>query len=567
MSSKPPLSIVHHNRLAGEDADLRAPLVLAGEPHSAATWVRFGSFCLWPMQRLLLQDNQPVHLGSRALDILIALLERPGALVGKDELMARVWPKTFVEPANLTVHIAALRRALGDGRDGNRLLINIPGRGYRFVAPVTVSDQFKPSFPEASVAGQCHNLPARVTRLIGRRDIVVRLSALITHHRSLTVVGPGGIGKSAVALAVAREAATSYRDGTWWIDLAARENPQDVARAVASVLGLELDREKSLTNLLRALRDKEMLLVLDTCEHAVAAVANLVAAVLREAPGVHVLATSREPLCTEGERLCRLAGLESPPAHCASAERARRFPAVELFLERTAAGIGEFALSDADAAAVSDICNTLEGLPLAIELAARRVSSLSIAAVAAGLKHPLRLLTAGYRTGPARQQTIRAALDWSHGLLTDRQQVVLRRLSVFSGEFSLQDTVAVISDQGRPDCPMVDEVIELVSKSLIASEVRETQPRFRLSHVTRAYALEKLRESGELDAIARRLTDDSKASMRRPAAVPMLNGATSAIASEEKEKSHARGRPRYAMQPTQRPERGTPQYRGTAHGY
>jgi predicted ATPase/DNA-binding winged helix-turn-helix (wHTH) protein len=565
VSSKPPLSIVHHDRLAGEETDPRAPLVPAGESHSAATLIRFGSFCLWPMQRLLLQDNQPVRLGSRALDILIALLERPGALVGKDELIARVWPKTFVEPANLTVHISALRRALGDGRDGNRLLINIPGRGYRFVAPVTVSDQFKPSFPETSVAGQCHNLPARLTRLIGRRDIVVRLSAQIIRDRSLTVVGPGGIGKTAVALAVAREVATSYADGTWWIDLAARGNPQDVGGAVASVLGFERDREKSVTNLVTALRDKEMLLVLETCEHAVAAVADLVAAVLRNAPGIHVLATSREPLCTEGEQLCRLAGLESPPAHCASAERARRFPAVELFLERTAAGIGEFALSDADAAAVSDICNTLEGLPLAIELAARRVSSLSIAAVAAGLKDPLRLLTAGYRTGPARQQTIRAALDWSHGLLTDKQQVVLRRLSVFSGEFSLQDAAAIVSDQARPDCPMVDEVTELVSKSLIASGVSETQPRFRLSHVTQAYALEKLGESGELDAIARRLTDDSKAPMRRAAAVSMLNAALSAIEPEEKERSHGPGRARYAVHPRQRPERGTLQYRDTAH--
>ena len=549
MSSKPPLSIVDHDRSAGEGTDPRAPLVAAAEPHSTATLIRFGSFSLWPMQRLLLQDNRPVHLGSRALDILIALLERPGDLVGKDELMARVWPKTFVEPANLTVHITALRRALGDGRDGNRFLINIPGRGYRFVAPVTVSGQFKPSFSATSVAGQCHNLPARVTRLIGRRDIVVRLSALITHHRSLTVVGPGGIGKTAVALAVAREVATSYRDGSWWIDLAARGNPQDVAGAVASVLGLELDREKSLTKLLTALRDKEILLVLDTCEHAVAAVADLVAAVLREAPGVHVLATSREPLCTEGEQVCRLAGLESPPAHCANAERARRFPAVELFLERAAAGIGEFALSDADAAAVSDICNTLEGLPLAIELAAHRVSSLSIAAVAAGLKQPLRLLTAGYRTGPARQRSMRAALDWSHGLLTDKQQVVLRRLSVFSGEFSLQDAAAIVFNQARLDCPMVDEVTELVSKSLIASKVRETQPRFRLSHVTRAYALEKLGESGELDAIARRLTDDSKAQMRRAAAVSMLNGGPSAIARDEKERSRAPGRTRYALHP------------------
>ncbi|WP_048709967.1 ATP-binding protein [Microvirga massiliensis] len=565
MSSKTPLSIIDHDQSAGEGTDPRPASVSAVESHSAATPISFGPFRRSPMQRLLLQDNQPVHIGSRALDILIALLERPGDLVEKNELMARVWPKTFVEPGNLTVHITALRRVLGDGRDGNRFLINIPGRGYRFVAPVTVSDQFKPSLPVASVTGWGHNLPARVTRLIGRSDIVARLSAQITRDRFFTVVGPGGIGKTAVALAVAGEVAATYRDGTWWIDLAARENPRHVADAVASVLGLELDREKSPANLVTALRDKQMLLVLDTCEHAVAAAADLVATILRDAPGVHVLATSREPLHTEGEQLCRLGGLESPPAHCTTAEQAHRFPAVELFLERTAASIGEFALSDADAAAASDICDTLDGFPLAIELAAHRVGSLGIAAVAAELKQPLRLLTAGYRTGPARQQTIRAALDWSHGLLTDQQQIMLRRLSVFSGEFTLQDAAGIVSDQARPDCPMVDKVAELVSQSLITSEVRETQPRFRLSHVTRAYALEKLEESGDLDAIARRLSDNAKVAIKRPSAAPMLNGAPSAVAPHGKERSPARCGTRYVAHPMQRRERGTLQYRRTVH--
>jgi predicted ATPase/DNA-binding winged helix-turn-helix (wHTH) protein len=521
-------------------------LVPAAQPLSAAASTRFGSFCLWPEQRLLLQDKQPVHLGSRGLDILIALLERPGDLVGKDELMARVWPDTFVEPNNLTVHIAALRRALGDGREGNRFLINIPGRGYRFVAPVTASAQ-RATSRAASVAAQSHNLPAKVKRLIGRDDTVSRLSTQVISNRFFTVTGPGGIGKTAVALAVAEKVAASYRDGTWWIDLVGSENSQQVTGAIASVLGLELDREKSSANLVTVLRDKQMLLVLDTCEHAVAAVAGLVAAILREAPGVHILATSREPLNAEGEQLCRLTGLDRPPAHCASAKRAHGFPAVELFLERTAAWIGEFALTDAHAAAVSGICDTLDGHPLAIELAARRASSLGIATVAAGLKQPLRLLTAGYRTGPARQQSMRAALDWSHGRLTDKQQAVLRRLSVFSGEFSLQDAAAIVSDQARPDSLMVDEVIELVSKSLIVSEMREAQPRFRLDHVTRAYALEKLRESGELDTMARRLTGGSKAPVRRLAVVPELNRASSAIAPEKEQRSLAPGRRKYAV--------------------
>ncbi len=498
MSSRRAISVVSDFQPARAGTPSRALLPLAPEPQSAATSIRFGSFCLWPVQRLLLQDNKPVHVGSRALELLVVLLERPGDLITKQELMARVWPNTFVEPANLTVHIAALRRVLGDGRDGNRFLINIPGRGYRFVAPVTVSDQFR----TISAAGQRHNLPARVTRLIGRDDIVSRLSAQITRDRLLTVVGPGGIGKTAVALTVAEQVAANFRDGVWWIDLAAHDNPQLIAGAVASTLGLE-GPEKSLANLVTSLRDKQMLLVLDDSEHMVGAVACLVAAVLRDAPGVHVLATSCEPLHTEGERLCRLPGLESPPSDCASAEQALRFPAVELFVERSVAAVGDFGFDDPEAAAVANICNTLNGIPFAIELAAKRVSSLGIDGLAAGLADPLGLLTNGHRTAPGRQQSMRATLDWSHALLTERQQIVLRRLSIFSGEFTLQDAAAVIIDQGGSRCPF--EVTELVTKSLIISDVAELQPRFRVPYITRAYGLEKLRESGEYEGVEQRL--------------------------------------------------------------
>jgi predicted ATPase/DNA-binding winged helix-turn-helix (wHTH) protein len=522
MSSKPALSIVDRHQSTREDTAPRASLTPATSQILAASSICFGAFCLWPVRRLLLQDNQPVRIGSRALDILIALLERPGDLVTKGELMARVWPNTFVEPANLTVHIAALRRALGDGRDGNRFLINIPGRGYRFVAPVTLSEQFKPSLRTTAAGGARHNLPAKVTALIGRRDIVGRLSSQIARDRFLTVVGPGGIGKTAVALAVAEEVAANYRHGTWWIDLAASENPQHIAGTVASVMGLEPDHEKFSASLVTALRDKEMLLVLDTCEHVVAAVADLVAVVLREAPGVHVLATSREPLHTAGERLVRLGGLESPPADCASAERALEFPAIELFIERATATLGEFALNDADATAVSDICRTLDGIPLAIDLVARRVDSLGIAELAAALEAPQFLLNTGYRTGPVRQQTMRASLDWSHDLLTAKQQVVLRRLSIFPREFTLHDAVAVASDGDQPDCDIIDEISELVAKSFIASDTREAQPRFRLTHVTRTYALEKLRESAEFDATARHLADYLKAPARRSATARKL---------------------------------------------
>jgi predicted ATPase/DNA-binding winged helix-turn-helix (wHTH) protein len=530
MSSGTALAIVSRDQAVGEGAAPLAPTTRVAEAQSDATSIHFGAFYLWPLRRLLMLDNRPVPIGSRALEILIALVEQPGALVTKQELMARVWPNTFVEPANLTVHIAALRRALGDGRDGNRFLINIPGRGYRFVAPVIVLDQFKPSLRETSSAGQSQNLPARVTRLIGRNDIVARLSAQITRDRVISVVGPGGIGKTAVALSVAEEAAGSFRHGAWWIDLAGAENAEHVVAGVASVLGLESGREALSTNLVTVLRNKEILLVLDSCEHVVAAVASLVAAILREGPGVHVLATSREPLHTQGEQLCRLAGLQSPPVHCASAEQALRFPAVELFVERATASVATFAFDDADAAALSEICSTLDGFPLAIELAARRVGSLGIAQLSAGLGQPQVLLTAGYRTGPPRQRTMRASLDWSYDLLTNKQQIALRRLAVFQGEFGLYDAARVVSDQVLPELDAVDQIAELVAKSLITSEMKAAQPRFRLTNVTRAYALEKLRESGELDATAR-LVECLKANVKRVSAVDTLSGPLSAVTS------------------------------------
>jgi len=335
MSSGTAPAIASHSLAVGEGAVSLAPTTRDTEAQSLATSIRFGAFHLWPLRRLLMLDNQPVQIGSRALEILIALVEQPGALVTKQELMARVWPNTFVEPANLTVHIAALRRALGDGRDGNRFLLNIPGRGYRFVAPVAFLEQFKPSDRGTSAAAQNYNLPARVTRLIGRNEIVARLSAQITRDRVVAVVGPGGVGKTAVALTVAEEAAPGFRHGAWWIDLASAENAQHVVAAVASVLGLGSDRENLSASLATVFRDKEMLLVFDSCEHVVSAVASLVAAILREGPGVHVLATSREPLYTEGEQLCRLSGLESPPVPCVSANEALSFPAVSSALRQT----------------------------------------------------------------------------------------------------------------------------------------------------------------------------------------------------------------------------------------
>jgi predicted ATPase/DNA-binding winged helix-turn-helix (wHTH) protein len=468
----------------------------------------FGSFRLLPAQRLLLECGKPLRLGSRALELLIVLVERHGELVSKEELMARVWPNTFVEAANLTVHVAALRRTLGDGRDGNRFLINIPGRGYRFVAPVKITEDEALSPLRSGEVKPTHNLPASVNRLIGRDDIVTGLVAQLSRDRCLTIVGPGGIGKTSVAVAAAQEMIANYAHGVWLIDFAAISDPLLVPTALATVLELEIGAEDPLRELIATFRNKQMLFVLDNCEHVVVAAADLAAGILRGAPSVQILATSREPLRTDGERVHRLPPLQSPPvATGISADKALRFPAVQMFVERAAAALGEFVLSDEDAPIVANICRRLDGIPLAIEFAAARVNCFGIGGLAARLDDRLRLLTGGARTALPRQQTMRATLDWSYDLLTEAQQMVLRRIAVFSGDFTLRAADFVISDDPGLCNHIVDHVAELVTKSLVVAEMGDAEPRLRLLETTRAYALAKLIESGEFDAIAPRYAE------------------------------------------------------------
>ena len=462
--------------------------------------VSFGPFRLLPTQRLLLEGEKPLRLGSRALDILIALVEHPGELVSKKELMARVWPDTVVEEGNLKVHISALRRTLADDRNGRRYLATIPGRGYRFVAPVAFADEARP----AAVPKRLHNLPASLTRLIGRADTVASLAGALPPQRFLTIVGPGGIGKTSVALAIAEALLANYKGGVWLVDLALVGDPSRVPAALAAALGVESDAETPLPGLLTLLGNKQMLLVLDNCEHVIEAAAALAVSVLKGAPGVHILATSREPLRAEGEQMHRLAPLETPPAWLQlNAAEALTFPAVQLFVER-AAVTGDGALSEGDAPLVVDICRKLDGIPLAIEMAAARVDGLGIEGVASHLDDRLRLLTSGRRTAVARHHSMSAALDWSYRLLTSSEQSVLRRLAIFADAFTLRAATAVAADTSGAENEIVDEVTGLVAKSLVAAERDRTGPRFRLLETTRAYLLRKLAESDESELIAQR---------------------------------------------------------------
>jgi predicted ATPase/DNA-binding winged helix-turn-helix (wHTH) protein len=464
----------------------------------------FGSFRLLPDQRLLKEGDKPVRIGSRTLDLLIALVDRPGELVRKEELVALVWPNTHVAPCNLSVHIARLRQILGDGRDGNRFVINIPGRGYRFVADVTTDIESSPPLAVDAV----HNLPALFTQLIGREDAMADLVLQLKQHRLLTVVGPGGIGKSSVAQAVARELVARFRDGVWLIDLEPLTDPQLLPSALRSAFGLETREEASIQRVIANLRDKSMLLLLDNCAHLVTAAARLAEAVLRDAPGVQVLATSCEPLRILGEQVYRLPPLECPPASAQpTVDAVLRFPAVRLFVERACNLRGEFELSNADAPLVASICRRLDGIPLAIKSAAAGVSFLGLQGLSESLDDSLGLPTNISRSASQRQHSMRATLDWSYGLLTEPERLVLRRLSIFPREFTLRAAGAVISDEGRPHVHIIPLISELVKKSLVVAETGGAEPRLRLLHPTRAHAFAKLAESGELDAVKRRFAE------------------------------------------------------------
>jgi DNA-binding winged helix-turn-helix (wHTH) protein len=381
-------------------------------PLSAERTFRFGSFRLIPSQRLLLDSETQVRLGSRALDVLIALLERPGELVSKEELITRVWGSTNVVEGNLKFQVAALRRALGDGRDGRRYLATSPRQGYRFVAGVTVTNDVAPSAPQPAALTYQHNLPGLITPLIGRSDLIAKFVDLLPRQRLLTATGPGGIGKTSVAVAVAERLIGAYKDGIWLVDLTQLADPTLVRSAVAAAIGAKVNPTDPLAGLVTTLRERRMLLVLDNCAHVIDAVASLVVAILRGAPRVHIIATSREPLRVEGEHVQRLRPLESPPASAElAAAEALRFPAVQLFVERVAESTGEFELRDEDAFIVGEICRKLDGIPLAIEFGAARVGVLGVRGLAARLEDRLRVLTSGRRTALAHHRT--CAPRWS----------------------------------------------------------------------------------------------------------------------------------------------------------
>lgn len=464
---------------------------MACTPDPTAASFAFGPFELIPERQLLLKDQAPVRIGGRALDLLTVLVQRSGDLVSKRELLARAWPDTVVEECNLKVNMSALRRALGEGSDGEPYIATVTGRGYRFIAPV-------------QVGGRQHNLPTSTTRIVGRAEAIEATRQELAQSRLVSIVGAGGIGKTTVALAVAEHCVGSYRDGVWLVDLTPLNDPVLVANGVAAAIGLSAHSPNMLAALCRFLRDRTMLLVLDNCEHIVDAVATCANRILADAPGIRILATSREPLGVKGERVRRLPGLGTPPAssHLKAVE-ALAFPAVQLFVDRASDRRETFRLSDADAPLVAELCRRLDGLALAIELAATRTDAFGIGELLDQLDDRFRLLE-GHRAGPQRHRTLRATIDWSYDLLSASERAVMRRLSTFAGAFTLASACAVAAGDGIDRPTVIEDLANLVAKSLVSAEAREIEVEYRLLDTTRSYASEKLAADDEFDDARRR---------------------------------------------------------------
>jgi predicted ATPase len=440
---------------------------------------RFDRIEVRPAQRQLLVDGQPAPLGARAFDLLLALIEHRDRVVSKNELLDLVWPGLVVEENNLQVQVSTLRKVMGP-----KAIATVPGRGYRF----TLVGEAAPAAADGRIAPRSPALPQRRQSMVGRDDDLAALLSLLDAHALVTLVGPGGIGKTTLAHAAARARAGTWADGCTWVELAALTDGQLIAGSIAQALDLQLSPGGDTTAaLVAALKPMALLLVIDNAEHLADALACIVTAVLRDAPGVRLLVTSQTPLRVQGEQLLRLEALAVPPVGSTLAEAAS-CGAVALFAERASAADRRFALNADNLPHVLEICRRLDGLPLALELAAARVPLLGVRGVAERLDDRFKLLAGGSRSAPTRQQTLQAALEWSLALLPETEQQLFPKLGVFAGGFTLALASDVLAGDGLDEWALIDTLATLAEHSLLSVSGGEV-PRYALSETARAYAL------------------------------------------------------------------------------
>ena len=465
--------------------------------------LQFGPFELSSRERVLRREGVVLPLGSRALDLLIYLAERPGEVITKQKLIDHIWSDVTVEEGSIRVHVAALRKALGDGQFGNRYITNVKGRGYSFVGTVVPLG----GGTESRDARLRHKgrLPVRPIMMIGRDLMLGEVRDNLRADRFVTLLGPGGIGKTTIAVAVGHAVAEEFGGEVYFVDLASLADPDLVIRAIGTSLGLVLKSNEAGLELVDFIRSRKLLIILDNCEHVIQAAASIAEQLFQGAGQVHLLATSRELLRVEGEHGYRVDPLDFPPAESEqTADAVSRYPAAQLFIERVAARGGNFILTDREAPFVADMCRRLDGVPLAIELAAGPVAALGMRDTLARLASRLELLKRGHRTAVPRHQTLKATFDWSYDLLSGAERTVFRRIARFVGQFNLDGARHVAGDPGSDDGEIFDAIAGLVEKSLLATRLDHGEPHYRLLETTRAYALEKLEEHDEFDPISLR---------------------------------------------------------------
>jgi predicted ATPase/DNA-binding winged helix-turn-helix (wHTH) protein len=466
----------------------------------------FGPYRL-SKERTLLKDGAPVPLGARAMEILLALAESAGQMVAKRNLMVRVWPGSVVDEPALRFQIAALRRALSGGEADDCYIQTVSGRGYRFVAPVTTLETS--DYPAHDLMpSQSHRVvPLEVpsTHMVGRSGFVNLLADCVRKYRLVTLTGPGGIGKTAVAAASVELLRDTFTQGVSFIDLASISDASHVPFSVARALGLPHAGADPVPDMIGFLKSKRMLLVLDTCEHVADSAARLVETVVSCAPRVCIIATSREALRARGEWVRRLPPLPLPPSdRNMTAAEVLAFPSVALFRERAVAAVEGFELADVDVPAVVDLCRRLDGIPLAIELAAAHLEVFGVRGLTDRMDEWVRLRASRHAATSPRHETLWALIEWSFHLLPREQQIILRRLSVFSRAFRENDARTLTVGHGISAAAVSDSLASLVAKSLITAAPSGRDTSFRLLETVRDHARVRLAQSLDRTLIERR---------------------------------------------------------------